>query len=284
MKHMYLGLLLTIVWAGTGCDAARTHGGIRLEGSGKTIERTFAAGAFDKLDAEFGAEVTIVAGSSAVRVEADDNIMEFVEIETVDGTLRIGLAVPDKRIRSISDVTLKVEVPSDGRLEKITASGSSKVTAEPVLTASEIEFRASGASRITAKVACDACEIKATGASGAVIDGTAGRCEAEASGASKLSLAMQCTDCAIECSGASEADLAGTVRSCTVKASGASAIRGEHFAAAQCRATANGASSVRIQCTEKLQAQASGASRIVYSGTCTETETQATGASSVSRK
>ena len=114
MKHMYLGLLLTIVWAGTGCDAARTHGGIRLEGSGKTIERTFAAGAFDKLDAEFGAEMTIVAGSGAVRVEADDNIMEFVEIETVDGTLRIGLAVPDKRIRSISDVTLKVEVPSDG--------------------------------------------------------------------------------------------------------------------------------------------------------------------------
>lgn len=284
MKHICIWLLLAIAGTGSGCDIARAHTGKRLTGSGKTTVRTFEVGAFRKLDASNNAEVTIVPGRGAVTVEADDNAMAYVRIENVDGTLRIGLSDPAGRIRSFSDVTLKVEVPSDGKLEKIVASGASNVTAEPVLTASEIELRAAGASRITANVACRECEIEATGASRATVDGTADRCEADASGASRLSLAMRCTDWEIECSGASKADAAGSARNCTLEASGASGIQGEHLVADRCLAKASGASSVRIQCTEQLQAHASGASKVVYSGDCTVGAAQASGASSVSRK
>lgn len=284
MKHLALGLLLTIVWVGTGCDVARARGGKHLKGSGRLIERTFETEPFVKLDVRSNAEVKLVAGSGAIVVEADDNVMEFVEVRTADGTLRISLYDPDGRIRSFADVTLKVAVPTDGRIEKIAASGASKVEAEPLLTASEIELRAAGASHIAARVACRKCDIEAAGASRATVDGTADRCEAEATGASRLALALQCTDCEIECSGASRADASGTARSCTIEASGASSVHGENLVATHCHAEATGASSVRIQCTGTLQAQASGASKIIYSGTCTVTEVRTSGASSVRRK
>lgn len=282
MKKLWIGLLACIAWAGTGCDIVgrKTR---QLKGSGKIVTRDVQIAAFDRLDVRSDVQVTIAGGSGAATVEADDNLIDLLRMEVVDGTLRIGLA-PGLRIGSFSDHTLKVRLPSDGSLKEINLSGASQLIAEPVLTAPEIELDLSGASKLTATIRCDRCEIDVSGASGAVLGGTAQHCDAEISGASKLALDMECDDLETKCSGASKAKLAGSARTGGIEATGASAIDGGEFTAASCYARASGASHIRIQCSDKLQATASGASKIAYSGTCATTEIHASGASSVSRK
>ena len=102
----------------------------------------------------------------------------------------------------------------------------------------------------------------------------------EASGASKVSLnGVKNSALGIDSSGASKISVEGTTRTLTVDVSGASNIDASNLTAENANVDASGASHVTVNASNDVQADASGASKIYYSGTPKNVSKKASGAS-----
>ena len=107
----------------------------------------------------------------------------------------------------------------------------------------------------------------------------------EVSGASKVSLANAKTENSqIDSGGASQVSVSGETGFLIVDVSGAGKIEAENLKSARAVIDASGASSVSVHAVNELQADASGASKIIYSGSPKELIKKTSGASSVKEK
>ena len=106
-----------------------------------------------------------------------------------------------------------------------------------------------------------------------------------ASGASKVSLAgVKNSFLNVDTSGASKVKIEGETSEVKVEVSGASSIDAESLKAKNASVDASGASSVSVFATERLVSDASGASKISYSGNPTSVEKRTSGASRIHQK
>jgi len=103
----------------------------------------------------------------------------------------------------------------------------------------------------------------------------------EVSGASKLDGDIQAGDCSFEVSGASTVDLSGSGEGLVLDASGASTADLSDFAVNDADVEASGASTAKVNATGRLDAEASGASRVLYLGDPTLGRIESTGASTI---
>lgn len=106
-----------------------------------------------------------------------------------------------------------------------------------------------------------------------------------ASGASKVTLnGVKNSNLSVDTSGASKVKIEGETAAVRVEVSGASSVDAESLKAKTAEVDASGASSVNLFVTERLVSDASGASRISYSGNPTSVEKRTSGASRVHQK
>lgn len=107
----------------------------------------------------------------------------------------------------------------------------------------------------------------------------------DASGVSKVNLnGVKNQELRIDTSGASKINLNGETAKLGIRVSGASSIDAENLRAADADVDASGACHVSVFATGTLRTDASGASRIVYSGSPKSVNKSTTGASSVREK
>lgn len=107
----------------------------------------------------------------------------------------------------------------------------------------------------------------------------------EVSGAANVTVNdLKNSGLSVDSSGASKIKLAGLTDKLTVDVSGASKVNAESLTAENASIDASGASHVNVNVTGALRTDASGASKIVYSGTPASVEKKTSGASSVSQK
>lgn len=107
----------------------------------------------------------------------------------------------------------------------------------------------------------------------------------EASGASRVSLAnVKNDELRVDTSGASKINISGETVNLLIEVSGASSIDAENLKAENANVDACGASHVSVFATGELKSDASGASKIVYSGSPKNIEKKSSGASSVREK
>lgn len=236
--------------------------GKTVKGSGNIVTKTIPAPDFNGIEASHAMKVVVTDKVSDIRIEADDNLMDLVEVKTEGSTLIVGLS---DKARSTSNIHVTVTVPFNETIGKVHASGASQITIEPTLTAPKVDVDASGASKIS-------------------LNAQTTDCKADCSGASKINMNVQAANCKIECSGASKLEVTGTAANCKVDVSGASACNAGQLVSESCNAKASGASKATVNCTQKLNAQASGASKISYTGGSTDNTISKSGASSVSRQ
>lgn len=214
-------------------------------------------------------------------VRAPQSIMPYVSLKVNNGTLRATLlsGVP---VSHRSNVLAEVYVPYNGKINEITTSAAARVIVKPTISCNELDLEASSASVIEVTAGCKDVSI-------------------DASGASTIKANICSTDLDIYLSGASVAHLSGQIEDAEIEVSGASTLRAEKLRTAtldlecsgaskasamgvQCTAKASGASSVAVECLQRLNASASGASKIIYSGDCHVNTISNTGASSIRKK
>jgi hypothetical protein len=107
--------------------------------------------------------------------------------------------------------------------------------------------------------------------------------EIEVSGASQVTMSLSSPKVSIDLSGASSLALTGDGDILSGEVSGASSFKGREFSAKTVSIDASGASSAAVLASATVNAEASGASSVRYSGTAKDIHSSTSGASSVKR-
>lgn len=155
MKHTITFLLLLIAFSS--CRFSK--------GSGDIITENRSVDNFTGITVSNDFEVEVKIGPvTSVVVEADDNIMKYIEISTIGNTLKIST----ENLHNYSDVHMKVYVTTPS-LKTIKASTSAQVVVTNIITSdNKLTFRASSAASIKAEV--NAPEIETDASSSATIN------------------------------------------------------------------------------------------------------------------
>lgn len=107
----------------------------------------------------------------------------------------------------------------------------------------------------------------------------------DVSGAANVTITdLKNTGISVDSSGASKIKIMGETAKLAVDVSGATKVDAEHLKSENATVEASGASHVGVNVTGQLRADASGASKIVYSGSPTNVEKKSSGASHISAK
>lgn len=128
--------------------------------------------------------------------------------------------------------------------------------------------------------------LDVSGASDVVVAGTitAKKLDLHLSGASDFKGAVKVNDLQLDLSGASDIKISGTAVTVNIASSGASDVKGDDLKTEVCTANASGASDINITVNKELNAHASGASKILYSGDALIKEMHSGGASKIAKR
>jgi len=234
----------------------------RVTGSGKLETHEVSLSDFDRLELAnaIHAEVTR-SDKFSVTVTTDDNLFNHVDFSKSGGTLRVRLK-PWISFRHIS-ARVAISMPD---LRGIKISGATRASVSGFGSANALDIAASGASRLKLD------EVKA------------GDTKIDVSGASHVTGKLELVDCRMEASGASTVELNGRGNNIRLDFTGASTARLSEFSAVNVEVSVGGASKAEVTFSGKLDAEASGASRISYAGEGTLGKVRVTGASNLNRK
>jgi len=214
----------------------------RINGSGNLIDRTIPAPDFETVSSACGVTVLITDDNTdRIRIEADDNLMEYVVVEERQGTLRVALDQGRKGARNVSNAHVTVTVPSNGKIRALKASSASQIVCRTALGADDFSIETSSAAKVEAAVKAGKCSLDASSASKITLSGKAAQFRANLSSAAKLS--------------ADELD------------------------AATCSIDTSSGSKASVHCTGTLRANASSGSSIRYSGDCSTHLSKSSGGS-----
>jgi len=172
------------------------------EGNGEAAEEMRELDGFQSVSVSSGIDAEVRVGEETeVRVEADSNLLEYIETVVEDGTLRIRPAGKGLMLRSKSDMVVHVSMPA---LEAAVASGGA-----------DLSVKGLDGGDLT---------ISVSGGSDAKFEGRAGAVSANISGGSDLNAAdLEAASFDVTASGGSDATL-GKSGSLSANASGGSDI------------------------------------------------------------
>jgi len=231
-----IALFSLVIFVG-GC---REIAGERVKGSGHVITENRSTSGFNNIDVSGAIDVYVRQDSStSVKVEADDNILEYIEIHTDGSTLEI---YTENNIRLRPSNKIKVYV-SNPNYKEIQVSGASSVRCENEITSADVlEVGLSGASEGRLELNAPKISVHLTGASNASVKGKTKDFEGSASGASEIrGFDLLSENANVNASGASHIEIFASVK-IDGDASGASSVN--YKGNAQSNVGKSGASSV----------------------------------------
>ncbi|MGE5228574.1 MAG: head GIN domain-containing protein [Deltaproteobacteria bacterium] len=237
--------VLALALAAIGCDMPSTGGLGQVTGSGTPVTETYDFTGFREVSADSGFTVTVTQGAEyAVSVTVDDNLVEeHLKVELDGDTLHLGLAP----LWAYRDLILEATVTMPG-LTGLEASGASTVSASGFASGDPLDLTASGASAV------------------ALTGVGAGEVGLELSGASRLEGELEAQALAGGISGAGAVELRGSVQRLELDASGGSRFELVSLPAVDADLRLSGGSRGAVTVTGTLNADASGGSRLAYSG------------------
>src|SRR5678809_595218 len=236
MKKLALFSLVILVFA-SGC---REIAGRRIRGSGHIITENRNETGFNNIDVSGAIDVYIRQDSTtSVKVEADDNTLEYIEVHTDGSTLEIHT---ENNIRLRPTHKIKVYV-SNPEYKDLRVSGASSIHSENEITSPDaVHVDINGASEGTLEVNAPKVSVDLSGASNANIKGKTKDFEGGASGASEIrGFDLMTENADVNASGASHIEIYASVK-ITGEASGASSVN--YKGNAQTSVEKSGASSV----------------------------------------
>ncbi|MEP6700278.1 MAG: head GIN domain-containing protein, partial [Bacteroidota bacterium] len=180
MKRTFILSLMAILFF----SSCSYIGGKRIKGNGNTKTETRSAVQFSNIDVSGAIDVYISQDSAtSVKVEADENLMEYIDITNDGGTLTIQ---PKDRYNLKPSKKIKVYVSSP-LFKQFEATGACGIYSQNKFTSSnDITINVTGAS--TVKMELNAPGIKAdlTGASHINLKGETKNFSVEGSGATSI--------------------------------------------------------------------------------------------------
>ena len=157
-------------------------GGDRVRGNGEVVEDNRALDGFTGIKTCCSFKVELAEGNFAVRVEAESNLLEFIETEVRGRTLHIKYT-DDANFKSTEPITVYVSLPN---LAGIDASSSSRVTGTTPFRGDNLELNVSSSANITVDFTGERVDLDASSSGQIKVRGSARRVTADASSASAI--------------------------------------------------------------------------------------------------
>lgn len=160
---------------------------------------------FENLEVGRAFHVELTQGNSfSLAVEADDNILPYIQTEVKNQTLYIHL--PSKQgFNTKSSINLYITMPA---LKKLDCNGAASVYSESLWRTDKMDIELTAAAKLTLQIDVNELELDLSGASKTNLSGKVNSLEAEISAAAKLNaenLIVKKAD--FDMSGASNAEL-----------------------------------------------------------------------------
>ncbi len=264
-------------------EADNTKTGIVLANENKIVmEARRSAMNFNEIEVSKAIRLIVEERTTGnIIVRAPQSVMPYVSLKVNDGTLRATL-LSGTLVSRNSNIVAEVYVPYNGKINEIKTSSAARVIVKPTISCNELDLDAESASVIEVKASAKEVSIDASGASHIKAELATDELDAEFLGASSATLSGQVTNADIEVSGASTLR-ADKLRAASIEldCSGASKA---YALGINCSVEASGASAIIVECLSQLNASASGASQITYSGDCQTNIIRNSGASSIRKK
>jgi hypothetical protein len=170
--------IIAIIFLATACNNGR-------RGSGNIITEKRNVSAFTKVSAATSIDVDVQQGTeTSVIVEADDNLIKYVETKIEDGILKIRL----KNISIWNDATIKVHVVAP-KYDGFSASSSAEIVSKNTITStSKIKLDASSSANINIEIDAPSVEVEASSSADITAAGRTKEVTVDANSSSKVEL------------------------------------------------------------------------------------------------
>ncbi len=153
-----------------------------IKGSGDVTTETRNIDGFDGISTCCDIDVELVKGSFNVRVEAEDNLQDYIKTEVSGGRLQIGFK-DNVNVRSRKQITVYVSLPE---LEYVGASSSGVVTTKSSFSGEEMEVDVSSGAKIYLDFSGESLYANASSGGGMTLKGSADRFKANVSSGGKV--------------------------------------------------------------------------------------------------
>lgn len=254
-----------------------------IKGSGNIISKSITlTQEYTKIEASRGVKVEIEERTGdEVIIQANDNVMPYVEFEIEEGELEITI---DDDIRSLNNVTVIVSLPANPNLTKVEASSAAFVQIQSEINVKVFRAETSSAAQIAfSRANVEQFAVEAT--SGSSVKGTlkADNGYFEASSAGDIEINVLSLRCSAKSSSGAKIRLEGEVGTLYAEASSAGNIIAYDCPALELvNAKASSGASIKVNSRKKLVAKASSAGSIRYEGDGT-VSTEASSGGSIRR-
>jgi len=225
--------------------AFKKSGGYKwVYGNGRIVEVAETVDPYQRVSVHHSIKLDVVHGdSNTLVIEADENIVEYLNVYTESGCLHLGIQ-PDviiKRGRIHAKATAK-------GLKSIRGTGATEISLAPkVVDPLQFDVKITGACDFTGSIVSEEVVF-------------------QSSGAANCKVHTDSKSFNLKLSGASEFRGTGQVESFDLKASGASSIKGKELMTNSAFINLSGASSVKLKVLKYAEVTASGGSDIVLLG------------------
>ena len=185
MKKVIIGIVAAVVVAVVLLAVFGVFGGgFVIIGSGDLTTRNFDLSDFDEVRAHSGFQLEIVQSSTfSVEVTADDNVMDYIDVDTSGNTLEIK---PQwNRSFRLATLIAKITMPD---LYEIKLSGGSQASIAGFNSSHDLSVGLSGGSSVTGNITAGDVYLDLSGGSQVNLQGMAKDLDANGSGGSQLEL------------------------------------------------------------------------------------------------
>ena len=220
MKLLYAFLAIGLI---TLSSCRFFGGGERINGDGNIVTVSRPAGNFSGVDAQGSYQIHLSQGPTpSVRIEGDQNLMEYVDV-FVEGNTLVIKSRRGFNLRPSRDLIVYATAP---QFREIDISGACDIVSDNQLTGNEqLTITASGAGSVKLQVAYPKVDAQMSGAGTLELNGQATDFMAEMSGSSEVRCFGLITDQAqLDLSGASDVEVTAN-KKMDVQVSGAGSVK-----------------------------------------------------------
>lgn len=216
-------------------------GGKRVSGNGKIISQARQVSSFNSIAASGSLKVHIRQDASAtVKIETDENLMEYVDVHT-DGNTLIIKTKDGYNLDPSKDLIIYTSAPV---YKSIDVSGSGDIVSEGIISGNEaLSVEVSGSGNINMQVALPKITTSVSGSGDVLLKGTSKEFEGSISGSGSIKAFDLATDnTKLDLSGAADAEV-NAAQTLNVQVSGSGGVK--YKGAASVNQSISGSGSVK---------------------------------------
>lgn len=271
-RFLKFALMLVAILTTTASFAARDNKR-QLRGSGNIISKVITiSNDYTSLLATTGVEVVMnESQDNIVKIEADDNVMEWVVCEVKGDILEVTVRKPN--CTSYSNLNVRVNIPNNEKLSRIESRSAASVKIGPILNSGDKLFiRANSAASVMINRSLRE-DVSIDASSSAKVRGSfrCSRLTAKATSAADINASVLARKVSLWASSSGEVELNGAATQITAEATSSGRILCSRLSAQNAVAMATSSGKITLDCYEFLNTKASSSGDIISTNSSAKT-------------